>query len=333
MKQLFTYLKEVIGIEIDLQPLAREMTDKLPMYLNEGYQWQEAVLANRPCILAEMKEPGSFSIAQIEKHFELVKTKFGLPVIAVFNELEAYNRKRLIEKKLAFVVPGKQLYVPEFLIDLKEYGTITKKEKASLMPTAQQLLLFHLLDKQQNRQLENKTFKELAVLIGTNPMGITRAAENLKYLELIEVNGEKEKVIRFRLERHELWQNVLNRNLWINPVLKRVYVDERPGIDMLKCNTSALPEYSDMNPGRQEFYAIEKNAFYGLQKSNALVNANKYEGRYCLEVWKYNPETLVREQNSISPVVDPLSLYLSMKDSRDERVEMALEQILEHYLW
>jgi hypothetical protein len=334
MKQLITYLADVIGIEIDLQPLAREMTDKLPMYLNEGYQWQEAIFANRPCIFAEMKEHGSFSIAQIEKHFELVKIKFGLPVIAVFNELEAYNRKRLIEKKLAFVVPGKQLYVPEFLIDLKEYGTITKKERDSLVPTAQQLLLFHLLDKQQSGLLPNKTFRELAVLIGTNPMGITRAAENLKYLELIEVSGEKEKFIRFRLERYELWQNVLNRNLWINPVLKQVFVDEIPqGITLLKCNASALPEYSDMNPGRQEFYAIEKNAFYGLQKSNALINANKYEGRYCLEVWKYNPETLVREQNSISPVVDPLSLYLSMKDSRDERVEMALEQIIEKQIW
>jgi len=334
MKQLIAYLEDIIGIEINLQPLDRAMTDKLPMYLNEGYRWQQAMFANRPCILAEMKEPNSFSIAQIEKHFELVKTKIGLPVIAVFNELEAYNRKRLIEKKIAFVVPGKQLYVPEFLIDLKEYGTITKKEKASLMPTAQQLLLFHLLDKQQSRQLENKTFKELAVLIGTNPMGITRAVENLKYLELIEVNGEKEKFIRFRLERYELWKNVLNRNLWINPVLKQVYVDEIPqGIALLKCNASALPEYSDMNPSRQEFYAIEKNAFYGLQKSNALVTANKYEGRYCLEVWKYNPETLVREYNNTTPVVDPLSLYLSMKDSKDERVEMALEQIIEKQIW
>jgi hypothetical protein len=333
MKQLIAYIEDIIGIEIDLQPLARAMTDKLPMYLNEGYRWQMAMFADRPCILAEMKEPNSFSIAQIEKHFELVKTKIGLPVIAVFNELEAYNRKRLIEKKIAFVVPGKQLYVPEFLIDLKEYGTITKKERASLVSTAQQLLLFHILDKQQSRPLENRTFRELANLIGTNPMGITRAAENLKYLELIEVYGEKEKFIRFRLERHELWQSMLNRNLWINPVLKRVYVDEWPGIDMLKCNASALPEYSDMNPSRQEFYAIEKNAFYGLQKINALSNANKYEGRYCLEVWKYNPETLVREQNNTTPVVDPLSLYLSMKDSRDERVEMALEQIIEKQIW
>jgi hypothetical protein len=32
-------------------------------------------------------------------------------------------------------------------------------------------------------------------------------------------------------------------------------------------------------------------------------------------------------------VVDPLSLYLSVKDSRDERIEMALDQILKKYIW
>lgn len=333
MKQLIAYIEDVIGIEIDIQPLDKEMTVKFPIYLMEGYRWQKAMLANRPCIFAEMEEPNIFSIAQIDKHFELVKSTIGLPVIAIFNELESFNRKRLIEKRIAFVIPGKQLYVPYFFIDLKEYGTKQRKEQVSLAPIAQQLLLFHLLDKQQDRPLENRTFRELANLIGTNPMGITRAADNLKSLELIEVIGEKEKFIRFRLEKHELWNTVLYRKLWINPVLKRVFVDEKPNVVVLKCNTSALPEYSDMNPSRQEFYAIEKNAFYGLQKSNALLNANKHEGRYCLEVWKYNPETLILVWNNNAPVVDPLSLYLSMKDSKDERVEMALEQIIEKVIW
>jgi len=33
------------------------------------------------------------------------------------------------------------------------------------------------------------------------------------------------------------------------------------------------------------------------------------------------------------PVVDPLSLYLSLKEGRDERVEMALEQIIKKFIW
>ena len=119
----------------------------------------------------------------------------------------------------------------------------------------------------------------------------------------------------------------------VNPVLRRVYVDKKPEVFMLHSNFSALPAYSDMNPSSQEYYAIEKNIFYGLQKGGKLVNLNEQEGQYCLEVWKYNPEKLsegVAEENN---VVDPLSLYLSLKDSSDERIEMALDQIIEKNIW
>lgn len=128
MKTLIAYIKDVVGLEIEIQPLARAVIDKLPMYLTEGYQWHKIVLAGRPCILAQMKEANAFGIAQIEKHFVLVRKITQLPVIAIFDKLEAYNRKRLIEKRIAFIVPDKQLYIPEFLIDLKEFGVADKKK-------------------------------------------------------------------------------------------------------------------------------------------------------------------------------------------------------------
>ena len=334
MKRLIAYIKDIIGASIEIHLLQKKELDKLPMYLHEGYIWHKAVLGQRLCILAEMKEDNGFSIAQIEKHFEQVKAALGLPVIGVFKQLEAYNRKRLIEKKVAFVVPEKQLYVPDFFIDLKEFGINAKETHEKLTPTAQLLLLYHILNKEENKQFYKKTFQELAVMLRTNPMGISRAVNNLKYHELIDVTGGKEKFIQFRLERHELWQEAEQRNLLVTPVLKRVYIDEKPeDLLMLRSNESALPEYSDMNASRQEFYAIDKNVFYGLQKKHALINANEKEGRYCLEVWKYHPETLAGEVRNKAAVVDPLSLYLSLKDSHDERIEMALEQIIEHFIW
>jgi hypothetical protein len=280
-----------------------------------------------------MKENNSFSVGQIEKHFQQVKSALGLPVIGLFNQLEPFNRKRLIEKKVAFVVPEKQLYVPDFFIDLKEFGINAKETHERLIPTAQLLLLYHILNK-ENKQFSKKTFKELAVLLRTNQMGISRAVNNLKHHELIDVTGGKEKFIHFRLEKHKLWIDAEQRNLLIQPVLKKIYIDEKPkNLLMLLSNESALPEYSDMNAIQQEFYAIDKNTFYGLQKKQALINPNEKDGRYCLEIWKYNPEILAGEMQNNVGVVDPLSLYLSLKDSHDERIEMALEQIIKHFKW
>ncbi len=59
-------------------------------------------------------------------------------------------------------------------------------------------------------------------------MAITKAIDDLKYFELIDVIGEKEKYIRFRLERNKLWPDLEKRELLVNPVLKRVFVDEKP---------------------------------------------------------------------------------------------------------
>ena len=304
------------------------------MYLKEGYRWQQGLLANRPCLFAEVNAKNAFGIAQIDKHFNQVRYAVGLPVIAIFPELEAYNRKRLIERHIAFVVPGKQLYIPEFLVDLKEYGGIAKKEHARLTPMGQLLFLFHILDKTENRKIENKTFKELAPMLGTNPMGITRAVENLKQHELIEVTGDKEKFIHFTTDKQQIWHLAEEKDILINPVLRKVYVDEKPkGNPLYYCNMSALAEYTDMNPGIQDFYAIEKSVFYAMQRNSVLTNINEIEGKYCLEVWRYSPEKLAEVLPNKMHVVDPISLYLSLKGSNDERTQMAMEQLIKKALW
>ena len=76
-------------------------------------------------------------------------------------------------------------------------------------------------------------------------------------------------------------------------------------------------------------FDTEKEDFYALQKSNELLNANTTEGKYALEIWKYKPLNIVSDNT----VVDPLSLYLSMQDIKDERIEMALDQMLKKYVW
>jgi hypothetical protein len=68
-------------------------------------------------------------------------------------------------------------------------------------------------------------------------------------------------------------------------------------------------------------------------RSNVLVNPNEFEANYALEVWKYNPLTIVKELPEDLSAVDPLSLLLSMKTSSDERVQMALDQIPVKVLW
>lgn len=335
MKKLKQYIYDILGTEIQPEPITKEQLNSLPIYISETYRLYSFVLFDQFLLLVEPKKAGSFSLLQTEKHFGLLRHIFAKKVILLIPEITAVNRKRLIEKGINFIVPGKQFYLPELLLDLRENfsNPKTKRKNEKLLPSAQFLLIYHIIHRNERWQLEEHSFKDIAKKTGYTAMAITKAVDNLKYHEMIKITGEKEKYIRFVSDRHELWHNAERRNLLVNPVLRQVYVDYKTNIFMLLSNASALTEFSDMNPGRQKFYALEKNKFYGLQKNNLLSNANDYEGEYCLEIWKYNPETLVSEQPNNAPVVDPLSLYLSLKESKDERIEMALEQLLDKVVW
>jgi len=336
MKKTLRYIEETMGIQPTATPLAKSYLERLPMYIHETFKLYSINLFNTGIILAELKNEDELSIQQTEKQVQQIKNLLNLKVVVVLENVQAYNRKRLIEKGINFIVPGKQLYMPDMLIDLREsfVHPKVKQKNETLLPSAQFILIYHIIHRNQQWKLEEHPFKEIAQKLAYTPMAITNAIDNLKYHELIEVEGEKEKFIRFRYDRHELWNIAHQQNLLVNPVIKTVYVDEKPeSLFLFYSNASALPEYTDLNPSRQEYFAIEKTVFYGLQKSNALVNPNEYEGRYALEIWKYNPLTLVDELPNDMAVVDPLSLYLSVKESRDERIEMALEQILEKFIW
>lgn len=336
IRQTLRYIQETLGVQPTATLLAKSDMDKLPIYIHETFKLYRTNIFNIEIILAELKNNVNLTIQQTEKQALQIGNLLNRKVVVMLENVQAYNRKRLIEKGINFIVPDKQLYLPDLLIDLRE-SFIHKKmrqKNETLLPSAQLLLIYHIIHRNQHSKLEEQPFKEIARKLEYTPMSITNAINSLKYHKLIEVHGEKEKFIRFKYERHELWNIAHQQNLLVNPVIKTVFVDEKPkDLFLLLSNASAMPEYTDLNPSRQEYYAIEKMAFYTLEKSNALVNPNFYEGKYALEVWKYNPLPLVDDILNDRAAVDPLSLYLSVKDSNDERIEIALDQILEKFVW
>jgi len=330
------YFKKVLGLDIQMDLLGRKDLKDLPLYIRDSYKIYRAILFEKSVLLLEPIEKESFRISLIYANMDVVRKRLGYPVVVLMNACNALQRSRLIEKRISFIVPGTQLYLPELLVDLREtYPSKAKEIDGQLLrPSAQFLLIFHLLHSVNRYDLAEYNYKSIAALTGYSPMAITLAAENLKDLGLIDIIGTKDKSMSFRKDKKELWEKALSGGLVRNPVNKKVYADNLPAdLQLLKCNVYALSDYSDISPGNQEYYAIEKTDFQNLVKRNTFKNVNKDEGKICLEVWKYSPGRiwgdLIRFQNS----VDPLSLYISLQDSADERVEMALEQIIREFQW
>lgn len=329
MKEAIEYIETVLP-EKAVQEFKDPAAEKhLPIYINEGYNLAFLNIYKQATILVEAKKHTAFNTEQLKKHLHLIAERLKVPAILLIHEVDAGIRRRLIQKDIDFVVPGKQMFMPHLMINLNENRNtpVNRRNKSKILPSAQFILLYHLLQKKDN--VEGLTFKQLAEKFDYTQMAITKAADDLHRHDLSEIRGTKEKNIIFPMERRELWKRA--QPVLVNPVLKKVYVDKLPHLPgLLKCNGSALPEYTDLNPSRQQYYAIGKKEFYKLVESGMLENSNEYEGTYCLEVWKYDPKKL--QQNvSFEENVDPLSLYLSLKDTEDERIEMGLEQINENY--
>ena len=65
-----------------------------------------------------------------------------------------------------------------------------------------------------------------------------------------------------------------------------------------------------------------------LSGSGLKTCAYEDDATIVLEGWSYRPERL-----SAGPMVDELSLYLSLKEDPDERVQIALTSLMERRAW
>lgn len=114
----------------------------MPLYIASEYEIQLVKLYGHDFLLVDVKS--DFTTGRLKKYLDTIGAKLDTKGIAVIAQLEAYKRIRLIEKRIPFIIPGKQMYLPDLLIDLKEFGNKPKGLPATMRPATQFLLLYHL---------------------------------------------------------------------------------------------------------------------------------------------------------------------------------------------
>lgn len=335
MKKLAEYFKNELGLTFHIDEQKTQWNKTLPLYITAIYQINAAWLMGEEVILAQLKDYNyQLTTGQTYKQLESIKKVTGLPVILILNQIEAFKRKRLIQQQINFVVPFKQLFIPELMMAFKEVKHTKITEDTCFTPMAQLLTIYWLLSGNEDRTIEGLPFNEIAALFNTNAMAITRAADNLTNLDICTIHTGRPKMLTFNQNKQETWNTIKEYNLGIHPVLKTVFTETKPPYDQwLKTNTMALTAYTNMNPGRQQFFAIDKVAYQAYKKTNQWPGENEREGEYAIEIWKYNPALLNNKFKWLEDNIDPVSLYFCFKNDKDERVEDALKQIERKFIW
>ena len=134
----------------------------------------------------------------------------------------------------------------------------------------------------------------------------------------------------FKTKKQKLWEEA--EPLMLSPIKKvnyyNGYLHNNLYTGVCYSNITALSHYTEVNPDAVEYHAV-RNGYAEQQLLGVnFIKSNHLEGNICIEEWKYDPALLKKNGN-----VDPLSLYLCFRENKNERIEIALEQLIEKVEW
>lgn len=268
------------------------------------------VFSEAEMLLLVAKQEISYSPIQYRNIAKRIEQTKNMPCVFYFDAMETYYRDRLTKQGVYFIVGDKYAFIPSLCVNRRFAKNLHSN---ALLPSAQYILLYHL----QCKDLDGMSAKELAEFMPYKYPTIVKSIAQLEKMKLLTIEkvGRDSKRIHFQQDKRDLWSK--SQAHLINPIKSFGYIDEKYDIGLIG-SYSALSHYSMLNgeevptrvlttPPNFEIYNIED-----IQR---------------IEIWKYPPIPTNEE------FVDKLSVYLTLKDDEDPRVEKELEIMINNMPW
>lgn len=324
------YLAETLGL--DVGPCTAGDATTLPPFLASRYRVFTALVERRPAVFViDLK--GEDPPTVVQKHLAQIADRMrrkaqsgdAPALVYVRDRMSPHNRKRLVQARIPFVVPGTQAYLPPLGIDLRERFAREPAGERPFRPATQLVLIDALL------RAAEPTLRaaELARRLGYTSMTIGRAFDELEAAALVRsTTVGKERLVTLAGPRRAIWEAAQAR--LSTPVLHRRFVrGPQPSPGALKAGLSALADYSMLADPPNATIAISEAAWRSYrERPDIAVIPLQDSDSMTVEVWSYAPRPGPR-----ADAVDPLSLSLSITPTSDERVEQALDSMIGGLGW
>ncbi len=308
IKQIIDYIRITLGIEIN----ASEYADShFPAFLGWSYVFYSFTLGEHSCLLSIKKPDASLTPVAIAKHVDFLAKQTGRTVIFGCNAMLAYERQRLMQRKIPFIIPGRQVYLPFLSIVLSEFGT-KKQRTFDTFGNAAQVLLMQWL----NNQTSEFSIAEAMDASGFTKPSVIRAFDELEFFGIARRHG-KERRLHFLGDRATQWEEI--RDKLLSPCRRIVGIEKLPSeLVAIPSGTEALAMRSMLNPPECREFATFHTDYSRLRQEEIPIA----DAPVRLELWNYHP--LVMSDGG----VDPFSLWLTLKGDKDERVQICLDQMM-----
>lgn len=307
-------IDNIFGLSIRYEPWDKKSI--LPLYIVSNYQFYTAYIENIRCIVIIPIEELP-TLPSLKKQIQKIRVIDDVPVVLYSKTISFYRRKSLLENHLPFIT-DKQTFLPfigALLVDEKE----PEKIKDKFVYSTQLLFLAYMYNH------EKKVYvSDLSKSLPFSAMTLSRAVKQLEMTDLFLVYKDGvNKVIESKYSHKELFEHI--QHYLLTPVRQVGYMNKSLVTDyMVLAGETALSEMSMLNPSRLRTYAVYEKDFDKTQLIDELIDP---EVQVKVEIWAYDPQLFTHTN-----IADTLSIVLSLKENKDERIEEVLEDILEKEL-
>jgi len=309
-------MKEVTiaGQRIVLKELSIQDQKGLWLELIANFNMMQFEFNGQVMLLLVAKGKLDHTNMQRRKISEIIESVKHIPAVFYFDDLLTYERDRLVEQGVYFVVADKFAFVPTLIINRL---STKSKIKELFYPSTQYILLYHL----QVENLDGLSLKELEDKVPYKYKTIAKSIKQLEALGLVRLEGRRNKKLVFKLSGKELWDKATT-NL-IDPIKNIEYTSD-VFLEGVIGGISALSHYSML--ALEDVPTRVLTVEWVREHKSSMPELHSFEDTQRIEIWKY-------PALGTSGYVDKLSLFLTLKNDKDPRIEKEIEIMMNEIKW
>ena len=298
----------------------------LPISFEKRFQYAQMKFHKESFLLIKEKRRGSLD--SFVTQARIMGEKASMDIVLVFSKLSDIEKKQLLQARVPFVDFKGNLFFPPLGLVLNANDDLAVSKE--LTPSEQLTWIAFLLTKGQ-KVVDVDLLSQITGLPNSTIYRCLRTFKTLNWL------NKPNKLYTYNASKKELF--LKSESFLFNPIKKRLLLSD---FDLKKIQTDSRLLYGGTYALSYLTFLAEsdENSSYviSLRQFNKLslpLSQHVLEGK-VLEIWRYSP--FVSEfwndfkENQDRQFVDPISLYLTLKDDDDPRVEEEIEALKNNIL-
>ena len=298
----------------------------LPISFEKRFQYAQMKFHKESFLLIKEKRRGSLD--SFVTQARIMGEKASMDVILVFSKLSDIEKKQLLQARVPFVDFKGNLFFPPLGLVLNANDDVAASKE--LTPSEQLTWIAFLLTKGQ-KVVDVDLLSQITGLPNSTIYRCLRTFKTLNWL------NKPNKLYAYTASKKELF--LKSESFLFNPIKKRLLLSDfdlnkiQSDSRLLYGGTYALSYLTFLaESDENSSYVISQRQF---NKLSLPLSQHVLEGK-VLEIWRYRP--FVSEfwndfkENQDRQFVDPISLYLTLKDDDDPRVEEEIEALKNNIL-